>query len=246
MQASTDDPACRPYIVEFLGCYLDPSPQSLWIVMEYMDAGSLADVLMLGEEEEDGEKVRGDAIFLGESEMAYVALSISKALEALHTGRRVHRDVKSDNILLNSRGQVKLADFVHCSQLTETKPTRNAVVGTPYWMAPEVVKGEWYGPKVDIWSLGVVIYEMMHGQPPYIDYPPLKALYLLATGGMPDEEIKEDKDAEQNERLSTDLISFLKDCTRYKAEERPSASTLLEHPLLKKSCGARGMRSFLR
>ncbi|KAI9226705.1 MAG: kinase-like domain-containing protein, partial [Piptocephalis tieghemiana] len=239
MRVSTEDPACRPYIVAFLDCYLDPSPQSLWITMEYMDAGSLADILSLDEEEEEEEEgERKKIMILKEPEMAHVALSITRALEALHAGKRVHRDVKSDNILLNSRGQVKLADFVHCTQLTETKPTRNAVVGTPYWMAPEVVKGEWYGAKVDIWSLGVVIHEMMHGQPPYIDYPPLKALYLLATAGMPEEE-------EEDKRLSKELVSFLRDCTQYKVDDRPTASTLLQHTFLKESSGTRGMKKFL-
>lgn len=125
---------------------------------------SLADII----------SVDDDRIQLKEAHMKRVIRDILRALTRLHRLSRIHRDIRSDNILLNLRGEVKLADFGHCAQLTSARPHRNSIVGTPYWMAPEVIKGQDYDSKVDIWSLGVVLLEMAEGDPPYVEHPPLK------------------------------------------------------------------------
>ena len=96
-----------------------------------------------------------------------------KALEYIHSLHRIHRHIKSDNILLNLNGDIKLADFGYTVQLTEKKKNRNTTIGTPYWEAPEVITGENYDTKVDIWSLGIMAMEMAEGEPPYMDLPPL-------------------------------------------------------------------------
>jgi len=185
--------------------------------MELMDGGCLTDVL------EQFEHVRMD-----ESQIAHVCLMTLRALWYIHKSHRIHRDVKSDNILLNTRGEVKIADFGYAAQLTEEKQKRHTVVGTPYWMAPELIRGHDYGTKVDIWSLGIMLMEMVEGEPPYLEFPPLRALFLITTKGIPP--------LNNSEQFSPQLIDFYNKCLEKEVEKRPGADELLEHPFMKKAC----------
>ena len=145
-------------------------------------------------------------------------------LAFLHSQGYIHRDIKSDNILMNSKGEVKLADFGYCAKLTQEKAKRTSVVGTPYWMAPELVRGQEYGVKVDIWSMGILAIEMIDGEPPYIDYPPIRALFLIATNGTP--EIK------NPERLSPQFRDFLMRCLTVDVDARAAADELCRHEFM--------------
>jgi len=189
----------------------------LWVVMEFMDGGCLTDVL------EQYEHVK-----MNEGQISYVCAQTLKALSYIHSHHRIHRDIKSDNILINTQGEIKLADFGYAAQLTQDKQKRNTVVGTPYWMAPELIRGNEYGTRVDIWSLGIMLMEMLEGNPPYMQFPPLRALFLITTKGIPP--------IQNIDKWSMDLREFLNRCLEKEVEGRPEANELLQHSYMKKIC----------
>ncbi|KAF9356863.1 p21 protein (Cdc42 Rac)-activated kinase [Mortierella sp. AD094] len=221
----------HPNIVAFIDCHL--SSTELWMVMERMDI-SLADVIAINPYQGQRHPDQG---LLQECHMARVAKDILEAISFLHQHERIHRDIRSDNILLDMKGRVKLADFGHSVQLTKEHPRRNSVVGTPYWMAPEVIQGWNYGTPVDVWSLGVVMREMLEGEPPYLNEPPLRAMFLIASGDLPD--------VNHGGLASKRCISFVEACTLGESEERPCAKDLLVHPFLELACDSSVMATLL-
>jgi len=213
----------HPNIVNFLDSHLVRNVE-LWVIMEYMEGGALTDVI--------------DNNTLEEDQIAAICLETCKGLEHLHAQSIIHRDIKSDNVLLNAAGQVKITDFGFCAKLTDQKSKRATMVGTPYWMAPEVVKQKEYGAKVDIWSLGIMAIEMIENEPPYLDEEPLKALYLIATNGTPA--------LKKPEKVSKELKSFLAVCLCADVRSRATADELLQHPFLQKACPLSSLAPLLR
>jgi len=210
----------HPNIVNFLGSYLVKSNELwLWVVVEYMEGGALTDII--------------ENNTLDEDQISGICLETCKGLAHLHSQSIIHRDIKSNNILLDAQGRVKITDFGFCAKLTDQKPKRAIMVGTPYYMAPEVVKQKEYGAKVDIWSLGIMAIEMIENEPPYQDEEPLKALYLIATNGTPT--------LKKPEALSRVLKGFLAVCLCVDVSSRASANELLEHEFLKKPCSSQGL-----
>jgi len=144
--------------------------QRLWFFLEYMEAGCLTPIV----EERKGK--------ISENVCAYVLYQTLVGLLSLHRRNIVHRDIKSDNILINRNGDIKLADFGYAAQLTLERDNRTTKVGTVCWMAPELILGKQsYDAKVDIWSFGIFALEMATGEPPYLDQPQLKVLQLIVT-----------------------------------------------------------------
>jgi len=192
-----------------------------------MDGGCLTDIL------EQFENVK-----MNEQQITLVIRETLKALAYIHSLHRIHRDIKSDNILLNSDGCVKLADFGYAAQLTQKQQKRNTVVGTPYWMAPELIRGHDYGVKVDIWSLGIMLMEMAEGEPPYMEFPPLRALFLITTKGIPP--------LKEPHKWSADFNDFFNRCLEKEVEKRPTAEELMKHPFMKRAGDPRDISALLR
>ena len=205
----------HPNVVEYIESYV--VDDQLWVVMEYMGGGCLTEILD-----------QYPRVVMTEPQMAHVAKETLECLVYIHHMHRIHRDIKSDNLLLGSDGSVKVADFGYAAQLTRKQQKRNTVVGTPYWMAPELIRGYDYGTKVDVWSLGVMMIEMAEREPPYMDLPPLRALFLITT--------KEFPGLKEPERWSSQFADFVGQCLRKDTGDRPEAQELLQHPFLNRAC----------
>jgi len=169
-----------------------------------------------------------NTIQMNEAQIARVTRETLKALVYIHSQHRIHRDIKSDNILLNEKGEIKIADFGYAALLTKKNLKRNTVVGTPYWMAPELIRGHDYGVKVDIWSTGIMAMEQAEGEPPYMELPPLRALFLITTKGIPD--------LKEPQKWSNEFKDFVRQCIIKDVDKRPNANELIPHPFLKKAC----------
>eukprot|EP00842_Homolaphlyctis_polyrhiza_P004210 jgi/Hompol1/4790/HPOL_003878-RA len=200
----------HPNLINYIDSFLCRG--DLWVVMELMEGGALTNVIdTLGT--------------LSEPLIAAIVQEGLKGIRHMHKLNLIHRDIKSDNILLDQQGHVKLADFGLCVRLTEERSQRTTLLGTAFWMAPEVIKRKNYGPKVDIWSFGITTIEMIDGEPPYIDEEQIRALYLIATTGKP--KIKNEAG------LSSALRHFLDKCLEVDVDSRPTADEILKHPFLK-------------
>ncbi|KAJ4455058.1 putative Serine/threonine-protein kinase pakC [Paratrimastix pyriformis] len=208
----------HPNIVVFYDAFLCAAPGNpnvdLWIAMEYLSGGSLTQLITTNGA-------------LPESHIATICREVLRALQFLHSQHRIHRDIKSDNLLLGDQGQVKLADFGYCAQLSDETRKRHSVVGTPYWMAPELIQGFEYDMKVDIWSLGILALESAEGEPPFLQEPPMRALFLIATSPPPA--------LRDRTRWSPNFHHFLSLCLQRDPTQRPTAAQLLEHPFIQQA-----------
>ncbi|KAH9417263.1 Serine/threonine-protein kinase PAK 5 [Dermatophagoides pteronyssinus] len=199
----------HPNIVEMYNSFL--VDDELWVVMEFLQGGALTDIVTHAR--------------MDEEQIATVCKQCLKALSYLHSQGVIHRDIKSDSILLASDGRVKLSDFGFCAQVSNELPKRKSLVGTPYWMAPEVISRLPYGPEVDIWSLGIMVIEMIDGEPPFFNEPPLQAMRRIRD--MPPPKLK------NLQKVSSNLLNFLEKMLIRDPNKRATATELLQHPFLR-------------
>eukprot|EP01129_Flabellula_baltica_P014732 TRINITY_DN7140_c0_g1_i1.p1 TRINITY_DN7140_c0_g1~~TRINITY_DN7140_c0_g1_i1.p1 ORF type:complete len:671 (-),score=143.24 TRINITY_DN7140_c0_g1_i1:88-2100(-) len=204
--------------LKYYGCYRKDN--LVWIVMEYCDCGSVQDLI-------DARMANSDSpVCLPEEFIASIAKQVLRALEYLHSEGKIHRDVKSGNILLNSKGQAKIADFGITAQTTGDEK-RTTQVGSSYWMAPECIIGQGYDSKADIWSLGITLIEMAEGTPPLIEEQPHRAAFRIINDAPP--------------RLtdpglwSKRFVDFVSRCLIKDPATRNSAAKLLTHPFIENS-----------
>ena len=202
-----------PHIVQYYASF--QQDRELWIVMEYCAGSSLHDIMEATER------------CLTETQIGAVMAGALDGLLFLHRSQKIHRDVKAGNLLLAEDGQVKLADFGVTAQLGSTISKRGTVIGTPFWMAPEVIAGgpdqmKGYNEKADVWSLGITAIELAEGSPPNASMHPMRAIFLIPTQPPP----------KLGDSYSPPFAAFVAACLVKEADERPSTSELATHPFV--------------
>ncbi|XP_048388185.1 mitogen-activated protein kinase kinase kinase kinase 4 isoform X1 [Stegostoma tigrinum] len=222
-------------IATYYGAFIKKSPpghdDQLWLVMEFCGAGSITDLV---------KNTKGNS--LKEDWIAYICREILRGLSHLHIHHVIHRDIKGQNVLLTENAEVKLVDFGVSAQLDRTVGRRNTFIGTPYWMAPEVIACDenpdaTYDYRSDLWSLGITAIEMAEGAPPLCDMHPMRALFLIPRNPPP---------RLKSKKWSKKFFSFIESCLVKNYMQRPSTEHLLKHPFIRDQPNERQVRIQLK
>jgi len=216
-----------PFIVGYFECFVAPPKKrmeagEMWIVMEFCDGGSISDLI---------EAAGGRGSFaMPEEAIRAACAGIVLGLEYLHKKEICHRDIKCGNVLLTNDGHVKLADFGVSAELTNTINKRKTVVGSPFWIAPEVIKEAHYDGRADVWSLGITAIEMAEGAPPHSNLNPLRAIFLIPSKPAPT--------LADPDNWSPEMLDFIRCCCKKDPSERSDSALLTSHPFVKQEVNA--------
>jgi serine/threonine kinase 3 len=194
------------YIVKYSGCYMKDT--LLLIVMEYCDGGSVSDILNLCN------------YTFTEEEIAAVCYGLLKGLSYLHGKNVSHRDIKGANVLLHSSGRAKITDF-GVSKIQSKNEKMKTIVGSPYWIAPEIITNGGYDKSADIWSLGITLIEMAEGRPPHSDTNPVRVIWMIP--------FKEPPKLSRPDKWSPEFVDFVSQCLQKDPKARPTTEKLLKH-----------------
>ena len=200
-----------PYILEYYGSYYKDN--QIWLIIEYCDAGSVLDLMKISKST------------LNEFEIASIVEKVLRALIFLHDGKKIHRDLKSGNILLNHKGEVKLGDFGVSAQLMNSCSKKNSKIGTPYWMSPEIIQQSMHNQSTDIWSLGITCIEMAEGEPPFSNIKPFRAMINIIKNPP--------RGLSKAEEWSREFNEFVGICLTLDPRMRPNSKDLLNHRFIK-------------
>ena len=217
----------HPNIVSCCGAYEHQS--DVWIVMEAMDVGCLTHVL---------DFLRERAYLLSEHHIAYIMKQVLLGVWTMHSRKCMHRDIKSDNVLVNSDGEIKLGDFEYMAILTEDTPKRKTVVGTAWWMAPETVRSSYYDYGADVWSLGILAIECAEWVPPLFGMASDEAMKWIRNGSP--------QGFKRPDIWSMEFADFVRGCLVRERDFRYNVLQLLEHPFLQKACSKAQMANVFR
>ncbi|KAJ5074609.1 sterile20-like kinase isoform b-related [Anaeramoeba ignava] len=199
------------HIVSYQGTYFKNN--ELWIILEYCGGGSLGDIL---------QKCK---FTFNEEQIAAICKEVLQGLSYLHKNNQIHRDIKAGNILLTDNANCKISDFGVAAYLSDKMLKRNTVIGSPYWMAPEIIQESGYDQKVDVWSLGITIIELAEGSPPLSNIHPIKVVFHIPKQPSPK--------FSEPDKWSSNCKDFLSKCLIKNPNERPNVEDLLEHPFIK-------------
>jgi len=205
--SGTDD----DFVVQYIGAYINKEEDKIWIAMELCEAGSVNDLIHICD------------VFLEEEAIKHVVASVLHGLKYLHANNMIHRDIKAGNILLTMKGQAKLGDFGVSATLGANQSKRKTVIGTPFWMAPEVISESSYDGKADIWSLGITIIEMAQKEPPFSNIHPMRAIFMIPSRPPPKLQGRSD-----GGEWSPQMHDFLARCLQKNPDMRPTAKELCE------------------
>lgn len=212
----------HPNIVKYLGSFVDKVDDELWIILEFCSAGAVSDLM------------RGCHKTLTEEQCSYTLAATLLGLRYLHKQHVIHRDIKANNLLISEDAGVRIADFGVSAEMQNSFAQRNSIIGTPYWLSPQQIKGEPYGVKADVWALGITAIELTEGKPPHSELTSMRAIIVIPR--QPPMKLKDRINPFTNQPHSDVFADFVDRCLQHAESDRATVDELLQHEFITMYC----------